>query len=332
MRVAILGAGFWANYQVAAWQELAGVKTVAISDINLSAAHQIAETFGMQAYDSVEALLKEARPDVVDVITPVETHSNLVKQVIAAGVPVICQKPMGTDLADAEAMVEAARAANVPFFVHENWRFQTPLRRVQEILTSGVIGTPFRARIQFNCSFPVFDNQPFLKTLPQFILTDIGSHILDTARFLFGEATSLYCHTSKVNPEIAGEDVATVMMRMTGCETLVCEMSYASRLADESFPQTYVVIEGSQGSIELRKDFQILSPLGREIALPPSYSWADPAYDLVHSSIVACHQAIVDDLRGESDSGLRGVDNLKTVDLVFLSYKSENSRSAFPVP
>ena len=48
----------------------------------------------------------------------------------------------------------------------------------------------FRARVTYSNSFPVFDNQPFLKELEQFILTDIGTHILDTARMLFGEATS----------------------------------------------------------------------------------------------------------------------------------------------
>ena len=54
--------------------------------------------------------------------------------------------------------------------------------------------------------FPVFANQPFLKELEQFILTDLGSHTLDTARFLFGEAESLYCQTRRVHPDIKGED------------------------------------------------------------------------------------------------------------------------------
>jgi NAD(P)-dependent dehydrogenase (short-subunit alcohol dehydrogenase family) len=47
---------------------------------------------------------------------------------------------------------------------------------------------------------------------PGIILTDMGSHLLDTARFLFGEAQSLYCRTAKVHKDIRGEDVATVMM------------------------------------------------------------------------------------------------------------------------
>jgi len=94
---------------------------------------------------------------------------------------------MAPSLADAEAMLRACRNAAVPLLIHENWRWQTPIRHVKDELASGRIGTPFRARIDFCTSFPVFDNQPFLKDADRFILADIGSHILDVARFLFGE-------------------------------------------------------------------------------------------------------------------------------------------------
>ena len=55
----------------------------------------------------------------------------------------------------------------------------------------------------------------------------MGSHILDVARFLFGEADSLYCQTHRVHRDIRGEDVATVMLRMRAATTVVCEMAYA---------------------------------------------------------------------------------------------------------
>ncbi len=323
MRVAVVGAGFWARYQIAAWQEIEGVSVVGVCDTDLSKARQMG---AFAAYDDLQRMLRETEPDLVDVITPVETHAPLVRAIAQHGLPVVCQKPMAGSLEEAEQMVLDCEA--VPFFVHENWRFQAPLQRVKQLLDSSAIGRPFRARAQFSCSFPVFDNQPFLRTLDRFILTDIGSHILDVARFLFGEASRLYCQTSRVG-DIAGEDVATVMMSMTGCDSVVCEMSYASRLREEAFPQTYLLIEGSAGSIELGKDYKIYvstqEGLSEETVPVPAFPWADPAYDLVHSSIVACHRAILDDLNGRSDSGLRGADNLKTVQLVFASYVSAES-------
>src|SRR5690606_31804952 len=143
-------------------------------------------------------------------------------------------KPMAPALAEAEAMVATCRQAGVPFFIHENWRWQTPIRRFHQLLNDGRIGAPFRARIHYASSFPVFANQPFLAELDQFILPDIGSQILDVARFLFGEANSLYCQTHHVfrdlkGEAVRGEDVATVIMATDRGLTVTCEMSYASR-------------------------------------------------------------------------------------------------------
>jgi D-apiose dehydrogenase len=331
MKIAVVGAGFWSNFQITGWGEVAGAQVVAICNRTLSRAEQVAAMFGLNPYPDFDSMVDAEKPDVIDIITGVETHADYVLRAANRGIPVICQKPMAVDLAEAERMVAACQASNVPLFINENWRYQTPLLRLKHRIDAGEIGRPFRARIQFSCSFPVFDNQPFLKTIDRFILTDIGSHILDTARFMFGEASTLYCQTSRINPEIVGEGVATVMMTMSGCDTVTCEMSYASKLRDEAFPQTYVVIEGARGSLELRKDYQILGPGGDEHATPPSYPWADPAYDLVHSSIVACQQAIFDNLTRGIPSGLKGHENLRTVRLVFGSYESAERQTSISI-
>src|SRR5690349_7094274 len=106
--------------------------------------------------------------------------------------------------------------------------------------------------------FPVFVNQPFLKDLEQFIITDLGSHLLDTARVLFGEATSLYCQTQRIHPDIQGEDVATIVLTMGQATSVVCQLAYAGKyLERERFPETLIFIEGERGSIELALDFWI---------------------------------------------------------------------------
>ena len=83
--------------------------------------------------------------------------------------------------------------------------------------------------------FDVFANQPFLAALEQFILTDIGSHILDVARFLFGEASQLYCQTRRVHRHIKGEDVATVLMTMQDGMLVTCNMAYAGNWVNRQF-------------------------------------------------------------------------------------------------
>ncbi|HEY0074079.1 MAG TPA: Gfo/Idh/MocA family oxidoreductase [Abditibacteriaceae bacterium] len=324
LKFAIIGTGFWARYQLAAWGEVPGVRCVALCDKERGKAEKLAQQFGItQIYDDAEKLLREAKPNFVDIITDVNTHAPFVELCAKYRTPVICQKPMAPDLATARRMVEVCKEANVPFFIHENFRWQTPIQELRKELDSGIIGAPFRARLQFNCSFPVFENQPFLAELEQFIITDVGSHLLDVARFLFGEAQSLYCQTQRIN-DIRGEDVATIIMDMNGV-TVTVELSYASRLEYERFPETFAVIEGQSGSIELVTNFWLITntkqgALSRRVP-PPDYSWADPAYAVVHSSMVPCHKNLLRGLQG-GYAETTGEDNLKTVQLVFAAYES----------
>lgn len=334
VRIAVFGSGFWAGFQVAGWRELTGVEIAAVSDRTRHKAESLAERFGIRAvYDDGEELLRREPVDAVDLITDVTTHPRLTLMAAAHGVPVICQKPMAGSLDEATAMVDACRAAGVPFFIHENWRWQAPIRALRHVLDGGEIGRVFRARVDFLSGFPVFRNQPFLRELDQFILTDIGSHILDVARYLFGEATALYCQTDRIHPDIRGEDVATVTMRMSGPvtvnggATVACNMAYAGNyLERERFPETYAFIEGERGSAELAPDYwvRVTTAAGTFARRhpPPRYAWADPAYDVVHASIVPCCADLLAALRGRKQAETTGEDNLRTVRLVFGAYES----------
>jgi D-apiose dehydrogenase len=336
LRFAAFGAGFWSNYQLAAWQELQGVECIAIYNRTRAKAETLAHQLGIPAvYDDPHKLLRHENVDFIDIITGVETHSQFVHLAAKHKLPVICQKPMAPTLKAAEQMVRTCRQAGVPFFIHENWRWQTPIQQLKKVLVRGDIGRPFRARIDMISGFPVFRNQPFLKELDQFILTDLGSHILDAARFLFGEPQNLYCQIDRVHPDIKGEDVATVMMKMQGT-TVLCQMAYAENyLEHDRFPETYFFVEGEKGSAEVGPDFwlRVTTSQGTQAKRypPPRYRWADPAYDLVHASIVACNAHLLQALRRTSPAQTTGEDNLKTVRLVFACYESAPDDSVISI-
>jgi predicted dehydrogenase len=328
LRFAMFGAGFWANYQLAAWGEIPGVRCVAICDPDRERAERLGRKYSVASvHDKPEAVFEAGLPDFVDVVSAVHSHEPLVRLASGHGVPLITQKPMATSLAEAEELVSLCRAAHVPFLVHENWRWQSPLRRIREILDSGAIGAPFRARIDMISGFPVFVNQPALRTLEQFLLLDMGSHILDLARFLFGEAKNLYCHTRQVHADIRGEDVATVMMRMGENHTsVVCQMAFAENaLEHECFPQTFVFIEGDRGSLELAPDYWVRvtteeGTVARRHA-PPRFAWADPAYEVVHASLVPCLVNLLEGIKGGA-AETTAEDNVRTVRLIFAAYES----------
>ena len=233
---------------------------------------------------------------------------------------------MAPDLETARQMVEVCREAGVPLMINENWRWQYPIRQVKRALDEKPVGEPFRAAILYANNFPVFENQPFLRDLEAFILTDIGSHILDTARFLFGEARSLYCQTRQVTPGIKGEDVATVMMDMGAGTTVTASMSYASHFEHARFPETYIFVECEHGAVELGPDFWIRVTTAdgtlSQRHVPPRYPWADPRYDVVHASIVACQADLLHALRTGEPAETSGDSNFETMRLVFGAYQS----------
>ncbi len=330
LRFALLGCGFWSRVQLAAWREVPGARCVALYNRTRAKAEALAAAFDVPAvYDDAPACLDRERPDFVDIVSDPATHARFVGLAAERRIPAICQKPLAPSLREAEEMAETCRRAGVPLLVHENWRWQAPLRAVKRLLDTGSLGRVFRARLQFSCSFPVFENQPFLRNLEQFILADVGVHVLDTVRFLFGEAAAVTCLTTRVHPEIRGEDVATVLLRLRSGAAALVELSYASRLEQERFPQTFVTVEAERGSLALGPDGEIRTTsaegtLSRRVAVP-RYPWADPAYDVVHASIVPCHAHLLAALRGEGSAETTADDNLKTLRLVFAAYASARS-------
>ena len=327
LRFAIFGTGFWSRFQLAAWRQIGGVECVAAWNRTHARAQTLAKEFGIpRVYQHPEELLRNERLDFIDIITDPVAHKPLTLLGLQHRVPVICQKPMADNWTSAREMVAASQSANVPLYIHENWRWQRPLREVKQCLLARRLGRTFRARIEFCCSFPVFDNQPFLRQLEQFILSDLGSHLLDTARFLFGEAHSLTCTVDRIHSDIRGEDVATVVLNMADGMTVICQMSYASRTERERFPQTFVEIEGSEACLSLGPDYRLAITNAHStetIHVPPvTYDWADPAYALVHASIVSCQENLLSALRGEAAAETTAADNLRTMQLVHTAYES----------
>ena len=93
------------------------------------------------------------------------------------------------------------------------------------------------------------------------------------------------------------------MLEMGGQTTVTCNMAYAENyLEREAFPQTFIFIEGDRGSLELCENYWLKvttkdGTLARRVP-PPRYAWADPSYDVVHSSIVPCNANLLAALRG----------------------------------
>jgi predicted dehydrogenase len=325
MRGGLIGCGFFARNHLAAWRDL-GVEIV-LCDRALDKAQALAREFGAPAVHSDAAeMIAQERLDFVDIATTVESHRQLVEMCAAAGLPTICQKPFALDLHDGHAMVAAARAAGVPLLVHENFRWQAPMQALSQLVADGAIGTPRFARISFRHGFDIYANQPYLATEPRLALVDVGVHVLDLARFFLGEVTRLYCRTQRLNPRVAGEDAATLVLDHASGAVSTVEISFFAKLDPDPFPQTLVRIEGDAGTLDLTPGYRLAVTTGGTTSVrsvePPVPSWGERPWHLIQDSVVSIQRHWLDCLRTGREPGPSGADNLRTLELVFAAYDS----------
>ncbi|MBZ9722580.1 Gfo/Idh/MocA family oxidoreductase [Mesorhizobium sp. CO1-1-11] len=328
---ALIGCGFFAVNQMHAWRDIEGAAIIAVCDRDPERLKIVGDQFGVtRRYTDAAELFAAETLDFVDIATTVGSHRPLVEMAAAHGVPVICQKPFAPTLADAKAMVKACADAGVPLMVHENFRWQSPIQAVRAVLDSGEIGTPFFGRISFRSGYDVFSGQPYLATGKRFIIEDLGIHILDIARFLLGDVSSLTARTKRINPAIAGEDVATILMDHAGGATSVVDCSYATKLAVEPFPETLIELDGSDGTIRLAQGYRltVTGKSGTKVSdiSPPLLPWASRPWHNIQESVLAIQRHWVDCLASGQEPATSGADNLRTFALVEAAYAGAASR------
>lgn len=323
MRGALIGCGFFARNHLHAWRRIDGAEIVAVCDVDGARAETYAETFGIaRAYAGADAMLETEQLDFVDIVTQAHTHLSLCELAAARGVNVICQKPLAPSFEEARQIVEACR--NVTFMVHENFRWQRPMLELKR--AAAQLGDLFFGRVYFRSAFDVYASQPYLATDEHFILYDLGVHLFDLARFFFGEAKTLTCHSQRVNPTIAAEDVATVLLQMQSGAHVVVDMSYASRLEREAFPQTLVALEGNKGSAALRLDYQLsVTTSGGtryQDVSPQAFDWTPAPVTAIPESVLNIQRHFIDCLETGRTPDTAGTDNLRTLKLTFGAYRS----------
>lgn len=327
LKGALIGCGFFAQNQMHAWQAIGGAKITAICDRDPARLAETAARFGIaRTYADADQMIAAEDLDFVDIATTVASHRPLVVMAARAGLHVICQKPFAETMEDARAMVAAVEGAGRILMVHENFRWQSAIRAAIDALRGGAIGRPFFGRVSFRSGYDVFSGQPYLAIDPRFIIQDLGIHILDIARALFGDVTRLSASTARINTAIRGEDVATMLLDHAGGVTSVVDCSYATRRTPETFPETLLEIDGDQGSLRLEAGYRLViqNSAGQEIrdVAPPLLPWADRPWHNIQESVQIIQSDFIACLREGRQPETSGRDNLQTLALVEAAYAS----------
>ncbi len=336
--VGVIGCGFFARNHLHSWKDLAaqGADLVAVCDMDAAKAEAAAKALGVPRwYTDPRRMLDQEKLGLVDIITRMDTHRELVELAVAHRIPTIVQKPFAPDIATCEAMTKSAAAAGVFLAVHENFRYQRPIREAAKVLRSGAIGTPSWARISFHTGYDIYKGQPYLMQEERFILLDLGVHVLDVARVLLGEVEHLSAETQSRKRGIKGEDTATMLLRHRSGAVSIVECTYESRRLPDTFPETLVEIESDRGGLALRPGMMMEVTSDGTLTTThvdaPVLPWAERPWHVVQESVFATCADILASLRAGTAAATSAADNLKTFALCEAAYQSAATGQAIKI-
>lgn len=257
----MIGAGWVTGYHLPAWgrqRHRAGI--VAIADPSPQAAARRAAEFGIpRVHASAEEMLDAGGLDAVDICSPRETHAAMVRLAAGRRLDILCQKPLGTDLAEAEGVV-AAVAPPARLMVHENWRFRAWYRRLKQWLDQGAAGDIRQASLEFLSSGmiagpdglrPALVRQPFFGTQRRLLVMEVLIHHLDTLRYLLGELEIVAARLERSTDAIVAEDVAAVVLRRPADGLIVTIIGNLAAHGAPPAPRDHLRLFGTRGTIEL---------------------------------------------------------------------------------
>ncbi|MDX5432101.1 MAG: Gfo/Idh/MocA family oxidoreductase [Halomonas sp.] len=206
IRLAIIGAGSMAGEHATQFQALEGVELVAVCDVDGGRAQAFAARHAIPAaYTDLETMLAREEIDAVSNVTPDAAHKATSLAAIAAGKHILCEKPLATSAADAEAMAAAAREAGVINMVNLSYRNAPAIHQARELIASGALGRIRHVDASYRQSWLVShawgrwdqDSQWLWRLSERHgskgVLGDVGIHILDFASFPVGDITAVNC-------------------------------------------------------------------------------------------------------------------------------------------
>ncbi len=274
LRGAIIGAGYFSQFQYEAWTRIPEVQIVAASNRTIYKAEEKCRSYGIpKAYSDWKEMIDVENPDFVDIITPPSTHMEICNYLAERNIHMICQKPLTPTYQESLALAKVAQSTNARFMVHENWRWQPWYRKVKTLLETGLLGELFSIHFLMRMgdgwgNDAYLDRQPYFRDYPQLLMFETGVHFLDTFRYLGGEVSSLYAKLNKRNPVIAGEDSGLVVCNFESGATATLDANrYNEALTDDArFTFGIMRIDGSNGHLQMDLTGDLtFKPLGKPI-------------------------------------------------------------------
>lgn len=225
----------------------ANAALVAVYDVNAAANAEVAKQFGATAAASIEELLR-CDLDAVYIATPPNVHREQTLACAREGKHILCEKPLGLTVADADAMLAACARANVRLGTAFMMRFHAQHQAALKLIREGALGQPVFGRAQLSCWYPpmpgAWRQDPAMSGGGS--LMDMGGHCIDLLEMFFGPVKSVSCFTSRTVHCYASEDGAVASLRFANGALGVVDAFFCM---PDAASQNRLELYGSLGSI-----------------------------------------------------------------------------------
>jgi len=201
LNVGLIGTGFMGRVHSLAYSALPVYfwpvpvmpKKRIVADVSEDLARDAGERFGYEKWCvGWQDVVGDERVDVVDIVTPNDTHKPIALAAAKAGKHIICEKPLALNAKEAKEMYEAVEKAGVKHMVGFNYRKTPAVIFAKQLIEEGKIGKVYHFRGFYLQDWPVDPDAPLswrfkASKAGSGSLGDLASHVIDMARYLVGD-------------------------------------------------------------------------------------------------------------------------------------------------
>jgi predicted dehydrogenase len=331
LRVAVIGAGFIGLDHAAAYARRSDLELVAVADVDLDRATDVATRFGAHAFIDHRELLQAATPDAVSICVPTGLHRAVVEEAAAAGAHILLEKPMAATVADCDAIARVVLDAGVTLMLGFTHRFHRELILARGLIADGRLGPPMLATDLFSFG----EHAPWPAWYYDRSMSGGGElmhdavHLVDRLAWLVDSPiTEVFGATTTYARGIDGvEDGAVAVLRFGSgaiASLFVNESTYPLRADAPSVPmpgRCELEVHGPRGSIRYRTWHELIVDLEGEPSRTLAYG-DGRELDREIEEFVAC----VRDRRPPSVGAAEGRRGIAVVEAIY-----ESARRRSPV-
>jgi len=247
VKVAFIGCGAVAELHYQGLMACSKAELAGIYDINPFLMQRRASDWDVNTYDSLQALLEDKEVQAVFVLTPVDSHHSNVIAALNAGKHVLVEKPIANELYEIKEMAALAESKGLQCMPAHNYIYSPDMYRLKKTINEGSFGLIPVSWLMYH----IHHSEELCARYPG-IIRQIGTHLLYTHRYLFGEPASMSAHTTRfLYPHLDRDDqmMLTLMMPDGSISNLFASFAVTDHSTN---PWSFIVkILGTQGSAQL---------------------------------------------------------------------------------